>query len=81
MATGREIHYVVIWFHHTALGQFARAWESPGDYEQGCRKYRELRVKHERGLLFDHGLKWARIVDNAVRKDAPQHCPIVNVVH
>ena len=78
MAIAGEVHFVVIFFHHVALGQFARAWESPGGYEQGCTYYRELRGKHERGLLFDHGLKWARIVDNHVRPERPSHCPVVN---
>ncbi len=76
-----EVYFVVIYFHHAALGQFARAWESPGDYAQGCRKYRELRALHDQGLLFDHGLRWAQIVDNHVRKEAPVHCPIVSKVH
>jgi hypothetical protein len=77
MATA-DVYFVVIFFHHAALGQFARAWESPGSYEQGCSLYRELRAKHERGLLFNHGLRWARIVDNHVRKEMPVNCPIVN---
>jgi hypothetical protein len=75
-----DVYYVVIHFHHVAKGAFARAWESPGSYERGCELYRELRAKHEQGLLFDSGLKWANIVDNHVRKDMPSHCPVVNRV-
>ena len=70
--------YVVVYFHHVRLGQFARCWRVAGDYARGCEYYRQLKDMHERGTLLMGELATSRIMDNHVRADEPTHVRVVN---